>query len=193
MATWEKSEVFGIELLRNSQLPSFPARHWSESKLRHGRQRRSLPRETTWKLTVQTEKRPGPPVATHNSEETAAVEKSRKDVETVTWKPHSQVNVIRTAQTNRTDDSDILHAHWQDTAEQFFLSKFEMHYVRFAMIKKGRSIFTRLDYLASSVGCFVSVSFIRSFFACHAFCSPPFVLSFFFFAYWIEPVNRGQW
>ena len=75
-----------------------------------------------------------------------------------------------------------------------FLSKFEMHNVRFAMIKKGRSIFTRLDYLASSVGCFVSVSFIRSFFACQAFCSPPFVLSFFFFAYWIEPViNRGQW
>ena len=123
---------------------------------------------------MQTEKRPGPPVATHHSEETAAVEKSRKDVETVTWKPHPQVNVTRTAQTNCTDDSDILHddsdmlhTHWQDTAEQFFSHA----YVRFAMIKKGRSIFTRLDYLASSVGCFVSVSFIRSFFACHAFCS----------------------
>ena len=48
---------------------------------------------------MQTEKRPGPDVATHYSEETAAVEKGRKDVETVTWKPH---------------------AHWQDTAEQFF-------------------------------------------------------------------------
>ena len=45
------------------------------------------------------------------SEETAAVEKSRKDVEPVTCKPYSQVNVIRTAQTNCTDDSDILHAH----------------------------------------------------------------------------------
>ena len=117
-------------------------------------------------------------MATHYSEETAAVEKSRKDVETVTWKPHSQVNFTRTAQTNCTDDSDILHAHWQDTAEQV-----RNAYVRFAMIKKGRSIFTRLDYLASSVGCFVSVPFIRSFFACHAFCSPPFVVSFFFFAY----------
>ena len=55
------------------------------------------------------------------------------------------------------------------------------------MIKKGGSIFTRLDNLASSVGCIVSVSFIRSFFASHAFfCSPSFVLSFFFFAYWLE-------
>ena len=90
----------------------------------HGRHRRSLPRGTTWKLTVQTEKRPGPPVATHNSEETAAVEKSRKDVETVTWKPHSQVNVIRTAQTNRTDDSDILHAHPSPIDQLLFLAAF---------------------------------------------------------------------
>ena len=41
-----------------------------------------------------------------------------------------------------------------------FLSMFEMH------------MFTRLDYLASSVGCFVSVSFSRSFFASHAFLFP---------------------
>ena len=48
---------------------------------------------------MQTEKRPGLHVAIHYSEETAAVEKSRNDVETVTWKPHSQVNVTRTAET----------------------------------------------------------------------------------------------
>ena len=40
-------------------------------------------------------------LATHYSEETAAVEKSGKDVKTVTWKPHSQVNVTRTAETTR--------------------------------------------------------------------------------------------
>ena len=48
---------------------------------------------------MQTEKRPGLYVATHYSEETAAVEKCRKDVETVTCKP--QVNVTRTAETTQ--------------------------------------------------------------------------------------------
>ena len=105
LATREKSEVLGNELPRNSQLPSFSAGHWSELKLRHGRHRRSLRRGNTWKLTVtlvlRRKRVPGPHVATHYSEETAAVEKSRKDVETVKWKPHSQVNVTRTMRYRR--------------------------------------------------------------------------------------------
>ena len=62
------------------------------------------------------------------------------------------------------------------------------------MIKKGGSIFTRLDYLASSVGCIVSVSFILSFFASHAFLFPrrSYFHSFSLLTE-LSQLTRGQW
>ena len=72
-----------------------------------------------------------------------------------------------------------IHAHWQATAEQFFLSKFNMHkYVHFA-ITKGRNIFFNL-IIFQFVGCFLS--FVLSLRITLSW-SPSFVISLFPFAY----------
>ena len=69
------------------------------------------------RLVLRRKRVPGPHVAAHYSEETAAMENSRKDVKTVK---------SMSLELCGTDNPDIQHAHWQNTAEQF-LSKFEKH------------------------------------------------------------------
>ena len=71
---------------------------------------------------MQTEKRPGPDVATHYSEESAAVEKCRNDVQTVTCNPHSQVNVTRTMGHRRSGHSTCtLARHSWGSEKKLFL------------------------------------------------------------------------
>ena len=91
MVTWEKSE-FRNELLRNSQLPSIPARHWSWQgplKMKHGQ---------TFSWSREHMEANGDFVANHYSASwSAASANSRKDAETKKKsQSHPPVTVTRT-------------------------------------------------------------------------------------------------
>ena len=118
MATREKSELL---LLRNSQLPSIPARHWSGPlKMRH-RDKLSLGRENTWKLT-----------AAQCMSDRYSEELQRKTEGCRNSKARPSVTVTRTgAQTTQAFFFvEGTHPHWQATAGQFFFRKFNMHTVQ---------------------------------------------------------------
>ena len=84
-----------------------------------------------------------------------------------------------------TDDPDIQHAHWQYTAEQFFLSiskcicSFCNDQERW---KHFHSTWLSCE-VADALSLFLSLGLSLRL---TLFCSPSFVLSFFFFPYWID-------